>query len=67
MKQILAKKDISISVYEAMEEMRSLRSAIFWMPKEKWPKRILEETTIMQGAIFNAFGYKVKDGRVLQH
>ncbi|MFX0137483.1 MAG: IS1634 family transposase, partial [Candidatus Hodarchaeota archaeon] len=66
MKQMLAKKGIFISVYQAMEEMRSLRSSIYWMRKEKRPKRILEETTIMQKAILNAFGYQVKDGRVIQ-
>ena len=66
MKQMLAKKGISISINKAMEEMRALRSAIYWLPEEKRPKRILEETTPVQRSIINAFGYQVKENWVLQ-
>ena len=66
MKQMLTKKGISISINNAMEEMRSLRSAVYWLPKEKRPKRILEETTPIQRAIINAFGYQIKGSWVLQ-
>jgi transposase len=63
----LAAAGLSLSVREIMEQMRSLRSAIYWIAKERKPRRILEEPNATQLAILQALGYQVKDGRVLQH
>jgi transposase len=62
----LAASGLSLSVREIMEELRALRSAIYWIAQERKPRRILEEPTPEQLAILHALGYQMKDGRVLQ-
>jgi len=66
LQQRLKKAAMSISIREAMEELRSLRTAIYWMPNERKPRRLLEEPNPTQLAILQALGFQVKDGRVLQ-
>jgi hypothetical protein len=49
-----------------MEELPSLRAAIYWMPTERKARRILEEPTPTQLCTLQALGYQVKDGWVVQ-
>lgn len=62
----LAVAGLTMSIREIIEQMRQLRTAIYWIPKERKPRRILEETSPAQLAILNALGFQIKDGRVLQ-
>ena len=57
---------VSLSENEIMDELRALRSAIYWMPQERKPRRILEESNQNQLTILRALGFQVKEGRVLQ-
>jgi len=66
LKNRLSASGLSVSVAEAMDEMRALHSAIYWIARERKPRRILEEPTAEQLAILQALGFRVKDGRVLQ-
>ena len=66
LQQRLKTAGMPISIREAMEELRSLRTAIYWMPNERKPRRLLEEPNSTQLAILQALGFQVKDGRVLQ-
>jgi transposase len=66
LKTRLAKAGITLSASSLMEELRSLRTAIYWMPTERKARRILEEPTPTQLCILQALGYQVKDGWVVQ-
>ncbi len=57
---------LEISLSQAMEQLRSLRTAIFWVEKERKPRRLLETPTPLQLSILDALGFQVKEGRVLQ-
>lgn len=67
LKNRLLTKGINLSVSSLMDELRSLRTAIYFMPKERKPRRILEEPTTTQLAILQALGYQLKDGWVVQN
>lgn len=58
---------IPLSLRRIMEEARSLRTAIFWMPDERKPRRILEDPTPSQVDLLQAVGFNIKHGRVPQH
>ena len=50
---------------EAMEELRALRTAVFWQPEEEKLKRRLVPPTDTQMAIMQALGFEIEEGRVL--
>jgi transposase len=62
----LVASGLALSVREILEELRCLRTAIYWFTNERKPRRILEDPTATQLAILNVIGFQVKDGRVLQ-
>ncbi len=56
---------LDLSAQGAIESLRALRTALYWMPEERKPRRLLEEPTETQTAILKAFDYVIKGGRVL--
>ncbi len=63
--QRLAAADINLSPTEAMEELRTLRTAIYFQDSENKLKRVLEEVNPQQAAILEVLGYQVEDGKVI--
>jgi transposase len=62
--QRLATAGIDVTPSEAMEELRSLRTAIYLNDAEGKLKRVLEEVNSHQAAILEALGYQVQEGKV---
>ncbi len=62
----LAQAGLRLSPREFMEQLRSVRTAIYLMASQRKPRRILEETTPTQLAILRALGFQIKDNRVVQ-
>ncbi|MEJ5378474.1 MAG: hypothetical protein WHX93_18035 [bacterium] len=62
----LAQAGLRLSTRELMEQMRSVRTALYLMASQRKPRRILEETTPTQLAILKALGFQIKDNRVVQ-
>jgi transposase len=62
--QRLAAADINLTPTEAMEELRTLRTAIYFKDSENKLKRVLEEINPQQAAILEVLGYQVEDGKV---
>lgn len=56
---------LKISPQEAIQEMRGLKSAIFWLPQEEKFKRLLKAPTPGQQAIMQALGFTVREGAVI--
>ncbi len=56
---------LPFSPKEAMEEMRSLRTAIHVVSPDGKLKRILENITETQEAILHALGYGVREGKIV--
>lgn len=54
-----------ITPKEVMEELRNLRTAVFWQPEEEKLKRRLVPPTDTQLAILQALGFRVEEGKVL--
>jgi hypothetical protein len=63
--QRLAGADINLTPTEAMEELRTLRTAIYFKDTESKLKRILEEVNPQQEAILKVLGYDIEEGRVM--
>jgi hypothetical protein len=63
--QRLSQAGLLINPKEVMEELRALRTAVFWQPEAEKLKRRLVPPTDMQLAILHALGFKVEEGRVL--
>lgn len=63
--QRLAEADIKMSPTEAMEELRTLRTAIYFKDSENKLKRVLEEVNPQQAAILKVLGYDIEDGKVI--
>jgi transposase len=63
--QRLTQAGLLITPKEAMEELRALRTAVFWHPQEEKLKRRLVPPTDTQLAILQALGYQVEEGRVV--
>jgi transposase len=63
--QRLAEGDINLTPTEAMEELRTLRTAIYFKDSENKLKRVLEEVNPQQAAILEVLGYQVEDGKVI--
>jgi hypothetical protein len=62
--QRLAEGDINLTPTEAMEELRTLRTAIYFNDSENKLKRVLEEVNPQQAAILEVLGYQAEDGKV---
>jgi transposase len=62
----LAQAGLDLSIRQTMEELRALRTAIYWLADERKPRRMLKKPTDQQIAILEALGYHVKDGWVPQ-
>jgi transposase len=62
----LVRAGLDLSVRQAMQELRAVRTAIYWLADERKPRRILEKPTDQQIAILKALGYHVKAARVPQ-
>ena len=62
--QRLAEADINMTPTEAIEELRTLRTAIYFSDSENKLKRVLEEVNPKQAAILEVFGYQVEDSQV---
>jgi transposase len=63
--QRLAAHDLTMTPTEAMDELRSLRTAIFQTDSEGKLKRMLEEVNDRQAAILKSLGYEVQDGKLI--
>ena len=63
--QRLAANDLTMTPTEAMDELRSLRTAIFQTDSEGKLKRMLEEVNDRQAAILKSLGYEVQDGKLV--
>ncbi|HEY9074695.1 MAG TPA: hypothetical protein VIN67_11235, partial [Desulfobaccales bacterium] len=63
--QHLSAKGVSITPREAMDELRSLKTAIFQESDDGKLKRMLDQVNDRQSTILNAMGYQVQEGKVL--
>ena len=63
--QRLGEADINLTPTEAMEELRTLRTAIYFKDSENKLKRVLEEVNPQQEAILKVLGYDIEEGRVM--
>ncbi len=63
--QRLAKGDVNLTPAEAMEELRTLRTAIYFKDSENKLKRVLEEVNPQQEAILKVLGYDLEEGKIL--
>jgi len=63
--QRLAQGEIHLTPSEAMEELRTLRTAIYFKDSENKLKRVLEEVNSQQEAILKVLGYDIEEGRVM--
>lgn len=63
--QRLAESDINLTPSEAMEELRTLRTAIYFKDSENKLKRVLEEVNPQQEAILKVLGYDIEEGKVI--
>jgi hypothetical protein len=59
--QRLAEAEINMTPTEAIEELRTLRTAIYFSDSENKLKRVLEEVNPRQAAILEVFGFQVED------
>jgi transposase len=62
----LEQAGVDLSVLAAMAAMRELRTALYWLPGTRKPRRQLEQPTPTQLEILTALGFDVEDGWVLQ-
>ncbi|MFA5110077.1 MAG: hypothetical protein WC443_01590, partial [Desulfobaccales bacterium] len=62
--QRLAAAGIKTTPKDAMEELRALRTAIYFKDSEGKLKRVIEEVNSQQAAILNALGYEIQEGKV---
>ncbi len=63
--QRLSAQGFHLAPREAVDELRSLRTAIYQEKSEGKLKRIVEPVSNRQSAILRAMGYQVKDGDIL--
>jgi len=63
--QRLAQAGLLLTPREALEELRTLRTAVFWEPGEEKLKRKLASPNDLQMAILQALGLQVEEGRVI--
>ena len=60
----LAKAGMLYNAKEAIEEMRSLKTAIFLLSEDSKPQRLFEEPTDLHVQIVKALGYELDDGKL---
>ena len=63
--QRLNSNGFSITPQEAMDELRSLKTAIFQESEDGKLRRMVDQVSDRQSAILKAMGYQVQDGKVL--
>ncbi len=63
--QRLSGQGFHLAPREALDELRSLRTAIYQEKSEGKLKRIVEPVSNRQSAILRAMGYQVRDGKIL--
>jgi len=63
--QRLNSRGFSLTPREALEELRSMRTAIFQEGEEGKLKRMLDQVSARQAAILAALGYQVQEGKIL--
>jgi len=63
--QRLNAKGFAITSREAMDELRSLKTAIYQESEDGKLRRMLEKVSDRQATILKAMGYQVQDGKVL--
>jgi hypothetical protein len=63
--QRLAAAGIQMTPDAAMEELRDLRTSIYFQDPDGKLKRVLEEVNDRQAAILNTLGYGVEEGKVV--
>ncbi len=56
LRQRLKQAGVQLSIAETMSTMRELRTALYWLPGERNPRRQLEEPTSTQRSILEALG-----------
>ncbi|MGQ9922058.1 MAG: IS1634 family transposase [Desulfobacca sp.] len=61
----LAAAGLLLNAKEAMEEMRSLKTAIFLLSEDTKPLRLFEEPSDLQLQIIDALGYEMEEGRLV--
>lgn len=61
----LAAAGIAMGPKEAVEELRALRTAIYMQDPDGKLSRVIERVTDVQGAMLQALGYHVEDGKLL--
>lgn len=65
LRQRLVQGNVSMSVASAIDCLRSLRTALYWLPKARQPRRQLEQPTPEQVTLLKALGFRIRDNRVL--
>jgi hypothetical protein len=63
--QRLARAGLLLTPREALDELRTLRTAVFWEPGEEKLKRKLASPNDLQLAILQALGFQVENGKIL--
>jgi len=63
--QRLNSRGFSLTPREAIEELRSMRTAIFQEGEEGKLKRMLDQVSARQAAILEALGYQVQEDKIL--
>jgi transposase len=63
--QRLHQGGLLITLKEALEAIRDLRTAVFWQPQEERLKRMLIPPTDTQLALLHALGFQVEEGKVI--
>ncbi len=63
--QQLTMAGLLLNAKEAVEEMRSLKTAIFLLSEDAKPQRLFEEPSDLNMHIVKALGYELDDGRLI--
>jgi transposase len=66
LRQRLRQGGDSRSSASTISSLRELRTALYWLPKARKPRRQLEEPTLDQVSLLRALGFIIRDGQVLQ-
>jgi transposase len=61
----LAKAGLLLNAKEAIEEMRSLKTAIFLLSEDSKPQRLFEEPSDLLMQIISALGYELDEGKLV--
>jgi transposase len=63
--QRLKQAGLLFNAKEAIEEMRSLKTAIFLLSEDAKPQRLFEEPSELHSQIIQALGYGLNEGRII--